>query len=117
MHANTTTAAATPATITATTPADLLSEARMLIASAHACADDESNDYLSWADRDRMSRQLNNALRLVREAMETITPAADDDAQTETITCSECGDEVDEDQALRGECLTCAYHYAQANAF
>jgi hypothetical protein len=118
MHANTTTAPATPATITATqTPADLLSEAQMLVASAFRTADDEANDYLSWADRDRMSRQLNNALRLVREAMENITPAADDDAQTETIICSECGDEVDEDQALRGECLTCAYYYAQANAF
>jgi hypothetical protein len=102
------------------TPAEKLSEAQMLVASAFRRADDESNDYLSWHDRDRMCRQLNNALRLIREAKETITPAppaADDDDETETIICSECGDEVDEGQALRGECLTCAYYYAQANAF
>jgi formylmethanofuran dehydrogenase subunit E len=116
MHAETITTTPTTATITTQTPADLLSEAQMLVASAFRRADDESNDYLSWADRDRICRSLNDALRLMREVREAITFTEPDD-ETETITCSECGDEVDEDQAWRGECLTCAYYYAQANAF
>jgi hypothetical protein len=99
------------------TPAEKLSEAQMLIASAHACADDESNDYLSWADRDSIGRNLNNALRLVREAKEAITPTVAEEPDPDTIIiCSECGGEEFATQAIRGECQTCAYYNALANS-
>ncbi len=95
---------------TQTTAAAKLNEARTLVNSACRLANDESIPALTWSERDAICRQLNRAARLIAEATEAET-------ETTTIICSECGDEVAEDQALRGECLTCAYYYAQANAF
>jgi hypothetical protein len=116
MHANTTTAPATPATtttITATTPAEKLSEAQMLVASAFRRADDEANDLLTWGDRDRMCRSLNDALRLMREVREAITFTEPDPI----ASCLNCGAEEFADQSIRGECRMCAHYNALANAF
>jgi hypothetical protein len=106
MHANTTTAPATPATITITTqtPADLLSEAQMLVASAFRRADDEANDLLTWGDRDRICRSLNDALRLMREVREAITFTEPDPI----ASCLNCGAEEFADTLAAGGCQTCA---------
>lgn len=91
---------------TTQTPAEKLQEAQMLVASAYHRTGDEANDYLSWADRDLMSRQLNNALRLMREAREAITPIVE---SAHVTSCVECGAEEFAETLAAGDCQTCAY--------
>jgi hypothetical protein len=89
---------------TTTTPAEKLSEAQLLIASAFRRADDESNDFLSWGDRDAMCRQMNTALRLMREAREAITVESDPLA-----SCLSCGAEERADLLAHDQCPTCEF--------
>jgi len=90
------------------TPAEKLSEAQMLVSSALSYADDEANDFLSWADREQMSRRLSAALRLMREAKEAIRVTE----SAPFASCVECGAE-DFADTLTGEgCQLCAYQSA-----
>jgi len=92
------------------TPAEKMNEAAFLVSHALRAADDEAIDYLSWGDRDRMSRQLTDALRLMREAREAITvPAAG------VACCLACGEEEFGDVLDAGGCQTCALDLVVSN--
>lgn len=56
-----------PTTPTQPTPAQQLQHAGSLIERAAARVSDEWNDNLSWSDRDRIARQLCEALKIVRD--------------------------------------------------
>ena len=100
--------AAPPQAPSIQTPAEKLSEAQMLVASVLSYADDEANDYLTWADREGMSRRLSAALRLMREAREAVRVT-----EAEPVaSCVECGTEEFADTLTGEGCQLCAFQVA-----
>jgi hypothetical protein len=99
-----------PAVIIPQTPAEKLSEAQLLISRALRTSDDEARDYLSWGDREMMSRNLTAALRLMREARETVTAPAPGVA-----CCLTCGEEELAETIEANGCQTCAADLAFAD--
>lgn len=89
------------------TPLEKLRRAQDAIVRTRCLADDEANDHLTWGDCDRMSRQLTEATRLMREAIQTLTPAS-----VPVASCVECGEIELADCLAASNCPTCAYTFA-----
>ncbi len=89
------------------TPAQKLQHAGSLIERAAARVSDEWNDNLSWSDRDRIARQLCEALKIVREAAQPpVSPVA---------SCLDCESVELASLITIDQCPTCAYSFAVAH--
>jgi predicted Zn-ribbon and HTH transcriptional regulator len=83
------------------TPSKKLQHAGSLVERAARATADEWNNHLTWGDRDRITRQLREAVRLIREAAQSpVAPIA---------SCLECGAEERADQLARDQCPTCEF--------
>ena len=85
------------------TPAQKLQHAGSLIERAAARVSDEWNDNLSWSDRDRIARQLCEALKIVRDFAQPQAPPL--------ASCLDC-ESVELAAAIESDqCPTCAYTF------
>lgn len=92
----------TPAPQPSPTPSQNLQHAGSLIERAAARVADEWNDHLSWGDRDQITRQLREALRIIRDARKPAPLAS----------CLECEAVELADAITSDQCPTCAYSFA-----